>query len=87
MLAGKLYGRINWRIPKGSNDDFLERTAIQTFDQQDNPAVLFNHNNECVSSLVCGLPTCCCIIPAPCIPGSVYPTLHCCCRLCMLTAS
>jgi violaxanthin de-epoxidase len=43
---GKLYGRINWRIPKGSNDDFLERTAIQTFDQQENPAVLFNHNND-----------------------------------------
>jgi VDE lipocalin domain len=47
--AGKLYGRINWRIPKGSNDDFLERTTIQTFDQQDKPGVLFNHNNECVS--------------------------------------
>lgn len=44
--TGKLYGRINWRIPKGTNDDFLERTTIQTFDQQENPAVLFNHNNE-----------------------------------------
>ena len=52
VCAGKLYGRINWRIPKGSNDDFLERTAIQTFDQQKNPAVLFNHNNECASSPV-----------------------------------
>ena len=52
LLPGKLYGRINWRIPKGSNDDFLERTTIQTFDQQDKPGVLFNHNNECVSTAI-----------------------------------
>ena len=61
MFAGKLYGRINWRIPKGSNDDFLERTAIQTFDQQENPAVLFNHNNECAFSAASHVPTCYCV--------------------------
>ena len=62
MSAGKLYGRINWRIPKeGSNDDFLERTAIQTFDQQENPAVLFNHNNEWVSTHF--LPSCIVVFP------------------------
>ena len=29
---GKLYGKINWRIPKG-NSDFIERSTVQTFDQ------------------------------------------------------
>ena len=29
---GKLYGKINWRIPKG-NRDFIERSTVQTFDQ------------------------------------------------------
>ena len=29
---GKLYGKINWRIPKG-NKDFIERSTVQTFDQ------------------------------------------------------
>ena len=29
---GKLYGKINWRIPKG-NADFIERSTVQTFDQ------------------------------------------------------
>lgn len=28
----KLYGKINWRIPKG-NRDFIERSTVQTFDQ------------------------------------------------------
>jgi violaxanthin de-epoxidase len=41
---GKLYGRINWRIPKG-DDDFIERTTIQTFVQQENPAILKNYDN------------------------------------------
>ena len=30
---GKLYGKINWRIPKG-NADFIERSTVQTFDQR-----------------------------------------------------
>lgn len=29
---GKLYGKINWRIPK-ANKDFIERSTVQTFDQ------------------------------------------------------
>jgi violaxanthin de-epoxidase len=42
---GKLYGKINWRIGK-PDGDFIERSTIQTFKQQDNPAVLFNGGNE-----------------------------------------
>ncbi|CAL8465530.1 g5066 [Coccomyxa elongata] len=44
---GKLYGKINWRIPKG-NKDFIERSTVQTFDQKLNvsPAYLRNDNNE-----------------------------------------
>ena len=30
--AGKLYGKINWRIKK-PNDDFIERSTVQTFKQ------------------------------------------------------
>jgi violaxanthin de-epoxidase len=33
---GKLYGKINWRIPKG-NKDFIERSTVQTFDQASLP--------------------------------------------------
>lgn len=56
-LAGKLYGRINWRIPKGKDNDFLERTTIQTFNQQDNPAILKNYDNKCaLLSLYAGEP-------------------------------
>jgi len=29
---GKLYGKINWRIAK-PNDDFIERSTVQTFKQ------------------------------------------------------
>lgn len=43
--AGKLYGKINWRIKK-PNDDFIERSTVQTFKQQQNPAVLYNGGNE-----------------------------------------
>nr|ART29441.1 chloroplast violaxanthin de-epoxidase [Lobosphaera incisa] len=42
---GKLYAKINWRIPKG--EDFIERSTVQTFKQRpDNPALLENHGNE-----------------------------------------
>ena len=30
--AGKLYGKINWRIKKQDND-FIERSVVQTFKQ------------------------------------------------------
>lgn len=30
--AGKLYGKINWRIKK-PNDEFIERSTVQTFKQ------------------------------------------------------
>ncbi len=30
--AGKLYGKINWRIAK-PNNDFIERSTVQTFKQ------------------------------------------------------
>nr|ART29440.1 chloroplast violaxanthin de-epoxidase [Lobosphaera incisa] len=42
---GKLYVRINWRVPKGN--DFVERNTVQTFEQRpDNPAILLNHDND-----------------------------------------
>lgn len=31
--AGKLYGKINWRIPTDGGD-FLERSTVQVFRQQ-----------------------------------------------------
>lgn len=40
-----LYGKINWRVPKGDDGDFMQRAVVQTFRQQDDPAVLWNHNN------------------------------------------
>ena len=43
--AGVLYGKINWRVPKGDSGDFMQRAVVQTFRQQDDPAVLWNHNN------------------------------------------
>lgn len=43
---GKLFGKINWRIPKGDND-FIERSTMQRFVQTpENPARLLNHDNE-----------------------------------------
>mmetsp|Transcript_20176 Transcript_20176/g.60860 ORF Transcript_20176/g.60860 Transcript_20176/m.60860 type:complete len:491 (+) Transcript_20176:281-1753(+) len=42
---GVLYGRINWRVPKGDSGDFLQRSVVQTFKQQEDPAVLWNHGN------------------------------------------
>lgn len=42
---GKLFGKINWRIPT-DNGDFLERGTVQVFKQQENPALLWNHGNE-----------------------------------------
>ena len=47
--AGKVvYAEINWRIPvAGPDGDFIQRSTMQRFEQQpDNPAVLFNHDNE-----------------------------------------
>lgn len=44
---GKLYGKINWRIPK-ANKDFIERSTVQTFDQ------------ACLSSAKSTLPSCPC---------------------------
>ena len=38
-LAGKLYGKIQWRIVK-DNGDFLERNTVQTFKQQVRDATL-----------------------------------------------
>lgn len=32
LAAGKLYGKINWRISKSDND-FIERSTVQTFKQ------------------------------------------------------
>ncbi len=43
--AGLLYGRINWRVPRGNQGDFLARSVVQTFRQQEDPSVLYNHNN------------------------------------------
>lgn len=45
---GKLVGEINWRIAKGGPDDgdFLQRSTTQTFVQQENPAILWNHGNQ-----------------------------------------
>ena len=40
---GKLYGKINWRIPKG-NRDFIERSTVQTFDQ-------VQYNLSCISTV------------------------------------
>jgi violaxanthin de-epoxidase len=31
---------------KKTNGQFYERSDVQTFKQQENPAVLFNHDNE-----------------------------------------
>ncbi|KAL6771508.1 VDE1 [Auxenochlorella protothecoides x Auxenochlorella symbiontica] len=43
---GSLYGKIRWRIPKGSSD-FIERSTMQRFVQDPgNPGVLYNHDNE-----------------------------------------
>eukprot|EP00891_Asterochloris_glomerata_P009375 jgi/Astpho2/9375/Aster-01644 len=42
---GRLYGKINWRIKK-RDSDFIERSVVQTFKQQENPAILYNGNNE-----------------------------------------
>lgn len=42
---GKLYGKINWRIQK-PDKDFIERSTVQTFKQQANPAVLYNGGND-----------------------------------------
>lgn len=44
---GIVYAEINWRVPLGSEGDFLQRSTMQRFVQQpDNPAILFNHDNE-----------------------------------------
>eukprot|EP00887_Chlorella_sp_A99_P004962 scaffold4.g4962.t1 len=43
---GKLYAKINWRIPRGPID-FIERSTMQRFVQvPSNPALLLNHDNE-----------------------------------------
>ncbi|KAL3160389.1 hypothetical protein ABBQ32_010714 [Trebouxia sp. C0010 RCD-2024] len=42
---GKLYGKINWRIKKPDND-FIDRSTVQTFKQQANPAMLYNGGND-----------------------------------------
>ncbi|KAK9815828.1 hypothetical protein WJX72_010371 [[Myrmecia] bisecta] len=43
---GRLFARINWRIPKG-DDDFIDRSTVQTFRQTpETPALLLNHGNE-----------------------------------------
>lgn len=42
---GVLFGKINWRVPKGDKGDFLQRSVTQTFRQTKDPAVLLNHNN------------------------------------------
>ncbi|KAK9810810.1 hypothetical protein WJX73_009081 [Symbiochloris irregularis] len=42
---GKLVAKINWRIPRGKQD-FIERSVVQRFVQQENPALLLNHGNS-----------------------------------------
>jgi len=39
-------GEINWRIPTKNGQDFIQRSTMQRFVQQDNPAILLNHGNE-----------------------------------------
>lgn len=39
-------GEINWRIPTNNGKNFLQRSTMQRFVQQENPAILFNHGNE-----------------------------------------
>lgn len=52
---GKVFGKINWRIPT-SDGDFLERSTMQRFVQDpSNPAILYNHGNEYLHV------SCCCI--------------------------
>lgn len=41
---GTLVAKINWRIPK-PDGDFLERHVVQTFKQQEEKSLLYNHNN------------------------------------------
>jgi VDE lipocalin domain len=43
-LAGLLYGKINWRVPK-ADGDFLQRGVVQTFRQQDEKDILLNHGS------------------------------------------
>lgn len=44
--SGKVFGKINWRIPQ-DNGDFMERSTMQSFVQDpNNPAILYNHGNE-----------------------------------------
>jgi len=39
-------GEINWRIPTDNGKDFIQRSTVQRFVQQENPAILLNHGNE-----------------------------------------
>ena len=39
-------GEINWRIPTNGGKDFIQRSTMQRFVQQENPAILLNHGNE-----------------------------------------
>ena len=44
---GVVYAEINWRVPLGQEGDFIQRSTMQRFVQQpENPAILFNHDNE-----------------------------------------
>lgn len=42
--AGLLYAKINWRVPK-PDGDFLQRSVVQTFRQQPEPDMLWNHGS------------------------------------------
>ncbi|KAK9827472.1 hypothetical protein WJX74_004500 [Apatococcus lobatus] len=42
---GKLVAKLNWRIPKSDND-FIQRDAVQYFKQQAQPGLLLNHDND-----------------------------------------
>jgi violaxanthin de-epoxidase len=42
---GLLYAKINWRVPK-PDGDFLQRSVVQTFRQQPEPDMLWNHGNS-----------------------------------------
>lgn len=63
QCAGLLYGKINWRVPK-ADGDFLQRGVVQTFRQQQDPAVLWNHGSEhlvMLSAAYCQLRTVSCV--------------------------
>lgn len=48
-FAGLLYAKINWRVPK-PDGDFLQRSVVQTFRQQPEPDMLWNHGSALLAN-------------------------------------